>query len=234
MLKIKNVNTSYGKIPMLRNINLEVDKGEVVCVLGANGAGKTTLLDTILGLVRPDQGEIYFKDQQIEKMPPHKIIPMGISMVQAEAMFPKMSVENNIKMGLYFEKDPKVFTKRFDDIVATFPILQERLNQHAGTLSGGERAMLAVARGLISDPDLLLMDEPSMGLSPLMVEETFKMVDRINQERKITILLVEQNANKALAASSRGYILQKGEIVFTGSREELMENKIVKECYLEV
>ncbi len=234
MLTIEKLSTSYGKIPMLRSVDLHVEKGEVVCVLGANGAGKTTLLNTILGLVKPDAGKITFMGQSVENCPPHKIIPLGVSMVQAEAMFPKMSVEKNLKMGLYFEKDTKVFNERFDNIVETFPILKERLNQHAGTLSGGERAMLAIGRGLISNPDLLLMDEPSMGLSPLMVEETFKMVDRINQERKITILLVEQNANKALSASSRGYILQKGEIVFAGSRDELMENKIVKECYLEV
>lgn len=234
MLKMENVSTSYGKIPMLRNIDLQVEKGEVVCVLGANGAGKSTLLNTVLGLVRPDEGKITFMNQSVEGQPPHKIIPLGVSIVQAEALFPKMSVEKNLKMGLYFEKDTKVFNERFDDVVETFPILKERLAQHAGTLSGGERAMLAIARGLISNPELLLMDEPSMGLSPLMVEETFKMVGRINQERKITILLVEQNANKALSASSRGYILQKGEIVFDGTREELMENTIVKECYLEV
>jgi branched-chain amino acid transport system ATP-binding protein len=138
------------------------------------------------------------------------------------------------KWVFILKKTPRFLLNVLMILWKPFLSLKERLNQHAGTLSGGERAMLAVARGLISDPDLLLMDEPSMGLSPLMVEETFKMVDRINQERKITILLVEQNANKALAASSRGYILQKGEIVFSGSREELMENKIVKECYLEV
>lgn len=234
MLKLENVSTSYGKIPMLRNIDIYVNQGEVVCVLGANGAGKTTLLDTIIGLVRPDEGKIVFKGKQINNFLPHKIVPLGLTMVQAEAMFPKMSVEDNLKMGLYFENDSRVFTERFENIVDAFPILKERLQQHAGTLSGGERAMLAIARGLISNPDLILMDEPSMGLSPLLVEETFKMVERINKDRKITILLVEQNANKALTASSRGYILQKGEIVFAGSREELMENKIVKECYLEV
>lgn len=234
MLTMEGVSTSYGKIPMLHKIDIKVDKGEVVCILGANGAGKTTILKTIISLVKPDQGRVSFKSQYIETLPTHKIIPMGIAVVQPEAMFPKMTVEKNLKMGLYFEKDPKIFNERLEDIFRTFPVLKERLNQHAGTLSGGERSMLAIGRGLISHPDLLLMDEPSLGLSPLLVEQTFEMIKRINREREITILLVEQNANQALSTSSRGYVLQKGEIIFEGSREKLMENKIVKECYLEV
>jgi len=234
MLEMKNVCTSYGRIPMLRDLNLKIDEGEVVCVLGSNGAGKSTVLKTIMGLVQPDEGDIYFKGKKISSFPPHQIIPLGMAMVQAESFFPKMNVETNLQMGAYFEKDQKVINERLEEVCDIFPRLKERLSQLAGTLSGGERAMLAIARGLISHPDLLLMDEPSLGLAPLLVQQTYEAIEKINEERKITILLVEQNANKALAVSNRGYIIQKGEIIHEDSSEALMESKIVQQSYLEV
>jgi branched-chain amino acid transport system ATP-binding protein len=234
LLKVTDVSTSYGKIPMLRKVSLEVEKSQIVCILGANGSGKTTILKTILGYVKPQEGIIEFEGTRLDTRPPHRIIPLGLSIVQAEAIFPRMTVETNLKMGAYFEKDQKKVKHNLEDVCSVFPVLKERLRQFAGTLSGGERSMLAIARGLISNPKLLLMDEPSMGLAPILVDQTYETVSRINRERNITILLVEQNANKALQVSHRGYIIQKGEIIFKGSREELLENRIVKKSYLEV
>jgi len=233
MLEIKNVSTHYGRIPMLMDVSLNVAQGQVVCVLGANGAGKTTLLKTILSLVKPDRGSIIFNGQRIDSLPTHKIVEAGISIVsEGSGIFPRMSVENNLLMGAYYEKDKNVVQQRLEKIYHSFPVLKERLQQRAGTLSGGERTMLGIARGLIAGPKLLLMDEPSLGLAPVMVQETFEVVKRLNQEENLTILLIEQNAKKALSVSHRGYIMQKGQIILEGSQEELLNSSVVQSSYL--
>lgn len=234
MLKINNVSTVYDRIPMLQNVNFEINKGEIVCILGANGGGKTTTLKTILGLVKPVEGTITFYDKRIDILPSYKIVQLGISIVpQGGGVFPKMTVEKNLIMGAYFEKNKEVIKNRLEDIYKLFPRLKERCNQKGGTLSGGERTMLAIARGLISNPKLLLMDEPSLGLAPVLVDEIFEYIKNINENNKITILLVEQNANKALMVANRGYIMQKGEIIFEGAKNELEENDIIKQSYLQ-
>ena len=235
MLELRNVSTNYGKIPMLRAVNLEVRKGEVVCILGANGAGKTTTLKTILGLVKTAEGSIHFDGQRIDTLPAHKIVKAGISIVpQGEGLFPKMTVETNLRLGAYFEKDKAKVDAGLEDVFRIFPRLKERLDQKAGTLSGGERTMLGIARGLLAEPDLLLMDEPSLGLAPVLVDETFKSIERIRKEKNVTILLVEQNAKKALSVADRGYIMQKGRIIHAGTRDELLESSVVRQSYLQV
>ncbi len=235
MLTLTNVSTNYGKIPMLRNVNMRVDPGEVVCILGANGAGKTTTLKTILGLVRPVSGTICFKEQRIDNMPTHRIVASGISMVpQGEGLFPKMTVESNLRLGAYFERDESKIRSRLERVFGLFPRLRERLSQKAGTLSGGERTMLSIARGLLSEPELILMDEPSLGLAPVLVDEVFKSIAQIKAEKKVTILLVEQNAKKALSVADRGYIMQKGQIVLEGTTDELLNSNIVRQSYLHV
>lgn len=235
MLELENVSTNYGKIPMLRDVDLEIRKGEVVCLLGANGAGKTTTLKTILGLTRTVEGSITFQGRRIEAIPTHKIVQMGISIVpQGEGLFPKMTVETNLRLGAYFERDQAKVDAGLEDVFKIFPRLKERLGQKAGTLSGGERTMLSIARGLLAGPDLLLMDEPSLGLAPVLVEETFKSIERIRKEKDATILLVEQNAKKALSVADRGYIMQKGRIILAGTRDELLQSNIVKQSYLYV
>lgn len=235
MLKITGVSTYYGKIPMLRQVSAEIAAGEVVSVLGANGAGKTTLLKAVLGLVRAVEGSIVFQDTSIHNLPTHKIVRAGIAMVpQDGGMFPKMTVEANLRFGAYFEKNQATVEARLKEAYAIFPRLFERRQQKAGTLSGGERCMLSIARGLIGNPDLLLMDEPSLGLAPLMVEEVFKTIAAIKREKGLTILLVEQNARKALSVADRGYVMQKGQIIMSGSRDELLASDIVQQSYLQV
>ncbi|HYG57305.1 MAG TPA: ABC transporter ATP-binding protein, partial [Symbiobacteriaceae bacterium] len=189
----------------------------------------------ILGLVKPVAGSIHFDGVRIDGLPPHKIVQAGIAMVpQDGGMFPKMTVEENLRFGAYFQKDEARIARRLEELYQQFPRLKERARQKAGTLSGGERCMLAIARGLLGDPRLLLMDEPSLGLSPLMVEEVFKTIERIKSEGKLTILLVEQSATKALAVSDRGYIMQKGSVVMAGSRAELLSAPMVQQSYLQV
>ncbi|HYF95277.1 MAG TPA: ABC transporter ATP-binding protein [Symbiobacteriaceae bacterium] len=234
MLSIQGISTYYGKIPMLQQVTAEVNRGEVVCVLGANGVGKTTLLKTILGLVKPVAGAIHFNGVRIDGQPSHKIVQSGIAMVpQDGGMFPKMTVEENLRFGAYFQNDQVRIARRMGELYERFPRLKERSRQKAGTLSGGERCMLAIARGLLGEPQLLLMDEPSLGLSPLMVEEVFKTIEQIKSEGKLTILLVEQSATKALNVSDRGYIMQKGAVVMAGSRAELLESPVVQQSYLQ-
>lgn len=233
MLELRKVDTRYGQIPMLRQVSLKVEKGEAVCLLGANGAGKTTLLKTIIGMVKPTSGEVIYNGQRIDHLPSHKIIASGIAIVpEREGLFPKLTVENNLLLGAYYEKDKSKINERMEEALAIFPRLRERLRQKAGTLSGGERKMLGIARALLADPQVLLMDEPSLGLAPALVIEVFAVIERIKKEKNITILLIEQNAQKALSVVERGYILQKGSIILEGSTKELQENSIVKESYL--
>lgn len=235
MLEIHEVDTKYGQIPMLMNIDVTVGQGEAVCILGANGAGKTTLLKTIIGMVKPLKGEIYFEGRRIDELPSHKIIRGGIAVVpEREGLFPKLTVEKNILMGAYYEKDKKKINERMEEALSIFPRLRERLNRRAGTLSGGERKMLGIARAILAGPKVLLMDEPSLGLAPSTVNEVFAVIERIKREKNIAILLVEQNAQKALSVAERGYILQKGQVVLAGTKNELQENSLVKESYLAV
>ncbi|MEL7563636.1 MAG: ABC transporter ATP-binding protein [Dehalobacterium sp.] len=228
-LKVENISTRYGRIPMLMDVSLEIEKGQIACVLGANGAGKTTLLKAILGMVKADTGSITLNGENIDALPTHKRVEKGIAVAASAAgSLHKMTVENNLKMGAYYINDKKILNERLEEVYQSFPILKERLHQKAGTLSGGERTMLTIARAVINKPALLMLDEPSLGLAPIMVEETFKIIKRLNEKEKMTILLVEQNAEKALGVSHYGYVIQKGQIVFKGDAEELRVSEFVE------
>jgi len=221
MLSIRGLDTSYGRIPMLRGVDLDVPKGQVCCVLGANGAGKTTLVKAILNMVKIDRGSMSLDGENISDYPTHKRVQAGITVAASAAgTFHKMTVDRNLKMGAYYIKDSKLLEERLTEIYRSFPILRERLQQKAGTLSGGERTMLAIARAVINKPRLLILDEPSLGLAPIMVEEVFVIIKQLIAEQ-MSILLVEQNAVKALSVAGTGYIIQKGEIVFSGTQKEL-------------
>lgn len=233
MLELRNVNTVYGTIPMLMDVTINVGKGEAVCLLGANGAGKTTVLKTIISMVSPVKGEVHFNGQRIDTLPSHKVIQGGIAIVpEREGLFPKMTVADNLLMGAYYETDKKKIKARMAEVLAIFPRLEERYHRKAGTLSGGERKMLGIGRALLADPQVMLMDEPSLGLAPALVNEVYEVIDRIKREKNLAILLVEQNAQKALAVVERGYVLQKGSIILQGSTAELQADKIVQESYL--
>ena len=232
MLSIRGLDTSYGRIPMLRGVDLDVPKGQVCCVLGANGAGKTTLVKAILNMVKADRGSMSLAGENISAFPTHKRVQAGIALAAAASgTFHKMTVERNLKMGAYYLNDAKELEQRLTDIYHSFPVLRERLQQKAGTLSGGERTMLAIARAVINKPRLLILDEPSLGLAPIMVEEVFSIIKQLVAQ-DMSILLVEQNAVKALSVSGAGYVIQKGAIVFSGTAEELagsnfMENPVM-------
>lgn len=228
MLEIRGLHTSYGRIPMLMDVNLDIPEGEVSCVLGANGAGKTTLVKAILNMVKADSGNMVLGGENIDSWPTHKRVEQGIALSAAAAgTFHKMTVETNLKMGAYYIDDLNLLNQRLEEIYQSFPVLKQRLQQKAGTLSGGERTMLAIAKAVINKPRLLMLDEPSLGLAPIMVEEVFEIIKKLRDE-KMTILLVEQNANKALSVSTRGYVIQKGAIVFSGNIEELSKSDYVE------
>lgn len=232
ILEINNVDTYYGRIHALRNISFQVKEGEIVTLIGSNGAGKTTTLNTISSLLKPTKGEIVFKGQIISRIPPHLVAKGGIAHVpEGRKIFSKMTVEENLEMGAFRFNDANKIKKTMDHVFELFPRLQERRKQKGGTLSGGEQQMLAMGRGLMSEPSLLLLDEPSMGLAPLLVEIIFQSIKKLKAEG-ITILLVEQNAHKALKIAHRGYVLQTGSIVLTGTGTELLQNDMVKEAYL--
>jgi len=233
MLRLERVSSQYeGKVVVLRDISLKVGKGEITCLLGSNGAGKTTLMRTIVNIVRPLQGHIYFEDRRIDQLKTHQIIKRGISVVpEGRRIFPQFSVRDNLRVGAFLENDIQLIHKKMDGVFEVFPVLKERISQFGETLSGGEQGMLAIARALMSGPKILLLDEPSLGLAPLLVREFFKVIKRIN-EKGMTILLIEQNARKALSIASKGYVLQKGEIVAEGTREELRNSEILRSAYL--
>ncbi|AFQ44977.1 ABC transporter ATP-binding protein [Desulfosporosinus meridiei] len=233
MLKLENISVSYGSIKALHNISLEVKSGEIVALIGANGAGKSTTLRTISGLEKPanKDSKITFKDVQIQGALPHKIVEMGLSHVpEGRRVFPDMSVYENLLMGAHIRKG-KPDQGDFDRVYHHFPRLKERIKQLAGTLSGGEQQMLAMGRALMARPDLLLLDEPSMGLAPMLVEEIFHIIEDINVAGT-TILLVEQNAHLALEISNRAYVLETGEIVLEGLARDLAENEDIRKAYL--
>jgi len=232
VLELKNVHTYYGKIHALKGINLEVYEGEIVTLIGANGAGKTTTLRTISGLIHPKEGEVLFEGVAIQHLPAHQIVKRGIGHVpEGRRIFPRLTVEENLEIGAYLENDRHKVEERKAEVFELFPRLAERRKQLGGTLSGGEQQMLAIGRALMQDPRILLMDEPSMGLAPVLVDVIFETIAELNNRGK-TILLVEQNALKALEVAHRGYVLQTGEITLSGPAKELAENEEVKRAYL--
>jgi branched-chain amino acid transport system ATP-binding protein len=232
MLQLKDISTRYGPIDVLKDVDLEVKKGELVCLLGGNACGKTTTMKTIIGLVKPFKGEIEFDGHLITRWSPAQIVRAGISPVlEGRRIFPYLSVVENLLMGAYTRKDRENIQKDLDQIFGQFPVLLERKDQAGGTLSGGEQQMLAMARALLARPKMLIMDEPSMGLSPLYVEKIFDIIQDLNR-KGITILLVEQNANMALSIAHRGYVLQIGNIVLHDTAINLLNNPLMKMAYL--
>ncbi len=232
MLELENVHAYYGHIHALQGISLTVEKGEIVTLIGSNGAGKTTTLRTITGLLKPRQGTVRLEGEDLASYPAHKIVARGVSMVpEGRGVFAKLTVSENLDMGAYLRTDKEGIKKDLERVFALFPRLKERRNQVAGTLSGGEQQMLATARALMARPRLLLLDEPSMGLAPVLVEAIFDTIVEINQQGT-TILLVEQNALMALSVAHRGYVLQTGQIVLTDKASALKENEMVKKAYL--
>ena len=232
MLKVENINVYYGAIHALKGISVEVKEGEIVTLIGANGAGKSTILRTISGLLRTKTGNVLFEGNSVAAMAPEEIVKKGISQVpEGRRIFANMSVEENLELGAYIRSDKPGIRKDIDKVFERFPRLGERRKQIAGTLSGGEQQMLAIGRGLMSQPRLLLLDEPSMGLAPLLVKEIFSIIKEINASGT-TILLVEQNANMALSIAHQANVLEKGRITLSGSAKELMESEEVRKAYL--
>ncbi|NMB41058.1 MAG: ABC transporter ATP-binding protein [Firmicutes bacterium] len=232
MLRVENLSTFYDNIQALKDISLQVKEGEIVTLIGANGAGKTTSLLTISGLLRPATGEIYFRGKKINNVPPHDIVKMGISHVpEGRRIFPRLTLKENLYIGAYTRKDKNGLYKDMEMVFDTFPQLRGREKQAAGTLSGGEQQMLAIGRALMSRPRLLLLDEPSMGLAPMIVNEIFRIVEDINRTGT-TILLVEQNAQMALSIAHRGYVLETGNIALHDKASSLLQNDEVRKTYL--
>ena len=232
MLEVKDLEVYYGMIQAIKGISFEVNQGEVIALIGANGAGKTTTLHTITGLLSPKKGSVMFEGTDITKVPAHKIVSMGMAHVpEGRRVFAELSVYENLKMGAYTRKDKNEIEESLANVYKRFPRLEERRNQMAGTLSGGEQQMLAMGRALMSKPKIILMDEPSMGLSPIFVNEIFDIIQAVS-ESGTTVLLVEQNAKKALSIADRAYVLETGKIVLSGDAKELMNNESIKKAYL--
>jgi branched-chain amino acid transport system ATP-binding protein len=233
MLRIENLKVTYGKALALRDVNMTVESDELVTLLGSNGAGKSTLLKTISGVLRPKEGRILWGDREIHTLPPHKIVEMGIIQVpEGRCVFPDLTVAENLRMGAFTRKDESTVAGDMDMVFELFPRLKERRKQDAGTLSGGEAQMLAIARGLLASPKLLMLDEPSLGLAPVLRNAIFEVIRQVYQEKGITTLLVEQNAKWALQVASRGYILENGEITIEDTGQGLYENPHVQRSYL--
>lgn len=232
MLEIKNLHTYYGNIHALKGISLDVEQGEVVSLIGSNGAGKTTTLRTIQGLLKPHQGKILFEGSPLESLSAQAIVRLGISQSpEGRLIFPRMTVQENLEMGAFSRRDSVGIKSDLEKALHLFPRLRERINQKGGTLSGGEQQMLAIARAMMARPRLLLLDEPSMGLAPMLVSQIFSIIRDINTQGT-TILLVEQNARMALTVSHRGYVLQTGQIVLAGTAADLQSNETVRKAYL--
>jgi branched-chain amino acid transport system ATP-binding protein len=232
MLKVENLVVKYGMIEAIKGISFEVQDGEIVTLIGSNGAGKTTTMQTISGLLKPAQGSIYLDGVDITKIAPHKIVPMGLAQVpEGRRVFAQQTVQENLELGAYTRKDKEGIEEDMKKVFELFPRLEERKTQLAGTLSGGEQQMLAMARALMAKPKIMLMDEPSMGLSPLLVREIFRIIEDINKSGT-TVLLVEQNAKMALAIADRAYVLETGKITLEGTGEELASSEQVRKAYL--
>lgn len=232
MLEVKDLHVYYGMIQAIKGISFEVNQGETIALIGANGAGKTTTLHTVTGLLAPKKGSVVFEGQDITKMPAHKIVGLGMAHVpEGRRVFAQLSVYQNLKMGAYTRKDKNEIDETLEMVYKRFPRLEERKNQMAGTLSGGEQQMLAMGRALMSKPKIVLLDEPSMGLSPILVNEIFDIIQALN-EAGTTVLLVEQNAKKALAIADRAYVLETGRIVQSGDADALMHDESIQKAYL--
>lgn len=232
MLEVKDLEVYYGVIQAIKGVSFEVNPGEVIALIGANGAGKTTILHTITGLLSPKRGQVIFEGEDLTKIPAHKIVSMGMAHVpEGRRVFAQLSVYENLKMGAYTRKDKSEIEESLESIYKRFPRLKERRNQLAGTLSGGEQQMLAMGRALMSKPKIILMDEPSMGLSPILVNEIFDIIQAVS-ESGTTVLLVEQNAKKALSIADRAYVLETGNIVLEGRAKELLQDDSIKKAYL--
>ena len=232
VLTIKDLEVYYGVIQAIKGVSFEVNQGEVIALIGANGAGKTTILHTITGLIAPKNGSVLFEGKELTKTPAHKIVSLGMAHVpEGRRVFADLSVYENLRMGAYTRKDRAEIEETLEKVYERFPRLKERRNQMAGTLSGGEQQMLAMGRALMSKPKILLMDEPSMGLSPIMVNEIFSIIQEVS-DSGTTVLLVEQNAKKALAIADRGYVLETGNIVLEGKASDLLNNDSIKKAYL--
>ena len=234
MLKISNVETFYGKIQALRGVDLDVNDGEIVSLIGSNGAGKSTLLMTISGVNKAKRGNIVFNGENIENKQPHKIVDMGICQVpEGRRIFSRLTVEENLRLGAHANEKGKYFENDIKEVYDLFPVLSDRKAQRGGTLSGGEQQMLAIGRALMSKPKVLLLDEPSLGIAPKLVNQIFVSIKNINKEKNVTIFLVEQNAKKALELADRAYVLVNGKVTIKGSGQELLKNKDIQAAYLE-
>ena len=233
MLEVRNIQTYYGNIQAIKGISLEISEGEIITLIGANGAGKTTTLMSISGIVPPKSGDILFMGEPLQELSPNQIVALGISQVpEGRRIFPYLTVMENLDMGAFLRNDTDEIQKDLEYIFDLFPILAERRHQSGGTLSGGEQQMLAVARALMARPRLLLLDEPSLGLAPLIVKQIFTIIRKINKENNTTIFLVEQNANLALQVAHRGYVMENGRITLSDTSQNLLANEDVKKAYL--
>ena len=234
MLKISNVETFYGKIQALRGVNITINEGEIVSLIGSNGAGKSTLLMTISGVNKARTGEIIFEGKNIEKYEPHDIVDLGIAQApEGRRIFSRLTVEENLRLGAHANEKGKYFDIDVKDIYDLFPVLSDRKSQRGGTLSGGEQQMLAIGRALMNRPKVLLLDEPSLGIAPKLVNQIFLAIKNINKEKKVTIFLVEQNAKKALELADRAYVLVNGKVTIQGTGQELLKNQDIQAAYLE-
>jgi branched-chain amino acid transport system ATP-binding protein len=232
VLELRGIDTHYGAIQILRGVDVVIYPGEVVCLLGGNASGKTTTLKTVLGYVQPTQGEVLLEGERIDGLPPRSVVERGVSMVpENRRLFNRMTVWENLQLGAYLRKDRKGVEADLEHVFGLFPRIKERLRQHAGTLSGGEQQMVAVGRALMARPKVLLMDEPSMGLAPVLVAQNFEIIEQIHA-RGTTVFVVEQNANMALSIADRGYVLQTGQIVLADTAQALLENPDMKRAYL--
>lgn len=233
MLKVQNINTFYGNIQALKGVSLEIEEGEIVTLIGANGAGKTTTLMSLCGVEKPRSGEILFQGQPIHGLSADQIVALGLIQVpEGRRIFPNMSVLENLEMGAFLRKNKVIIQQDLNMIMDLFPILAQRRNQLGGTLSGGEQQMLAISRGLMARPRLLLLDEPSLGLAPIIITQIFDIIRKINHENNTTIFLVEQNANQALKLAHRGYVMENGRITLSDTAANLLDNEDVKKAYL--
>ncbi|CAK8721983.1 High-affinity branched-chain amino acid transport ATP-binding protein [Candidatus Electronema halotolerans] len=235
MLELLDIRTFYGSIPVLHGLSLRVEQGEVITLIGANGAGKSTTLMSLCGIVPPRSGSVLFQGRPIERLAPEKIVALGISQVpEGRHIFPDLTVAENLDLGAFLRQDRQQVRQDLEQVYTLFPILAKRRQQPGGNLSGGEQQMLAISRALMARPKLLLLDEPSMGLAPLVTKQIFEIIKKINQENKTTIFLVEQNANMALKAADRAYVLENGRIVLHDRAENLLQNKDIQKAYLGV